>query len=155
MTYEISERQVDETPVLSIRERVPTEGIQRSIGTFLREVWQVIEAAGHHPAGPPFTRYHEIGDGEVLLEAGLPVPAELEGEGRVETEKLPGGEAIATDHYGPYEELPAAAEALAAWAEEHGRTRAGPNWEIYRTDPGDEEDPADWHTEVFMPLEPR
>jgi effector-binding domain-containing protein len=154
MSYEVTERRLDAKPVLSIRGRVPVEDIQSAIGEFLREVWRTIEAAGEHPAGPPFTRYHEIGEAEVLLEAGMPVPTALDGEGRVEAGELPGGEAISTDHYGPYEDLPSAGDALAAWAEEHGRRPAGPNWEVYRTDPGDEEDPADWHTEVFMPLEP-
>ena len=47
-----------------------------------------------------------------------------------------------------------ASEALDRWCAEHGRRAAGPNWEVYWTDPGREPDPAKWRTEVLKPLEP-
>lgn len=154
MAYDIEVRQLEEQPVLSIRQSVPMDGIQDAIGEFLQAVWSRVKAAGQIPAGPPFTRYHAVEDAGVVLEAGLPVSGDLEGEGRIEARVLPGGEAAATDHYGPYEGLPDAGEALEAWARQHDRTPAGPRWEVYWTDPGEVEDPQEWRTEVIMPLEP-
>lgn len=155
MSYEIRTRRLDPQPVLSIRGPVDPDGIEEAVGEFLGEVWKKLEADGREPAGPPFTRYHQIGESELVLEAGFPVSEEAAGEGRIESGELPGGEAISTDHIGPYEELPAAGEALEAWARERGRSAAGPRWEVYWTDPGEVEDPEQWRTEVFMPLQPR
>jgi hypothetical protein len=39
-----------------------------------------------------------------------------------------------TMHIGPYEQLPAAGVALDTWVRQHGRTAAGPNWEVYWTE---------------------
>lgn len=152
MAYQVTVWELDDQPVLGIREWVPVEGISSAIGEFLPEVWKHIESEGKTPAGPPFTRYHAIEESRVLLEAGLPVPEEMQGRGRIEAGVLPGGEAVATDHFGPYEDLPAAGEALDTWIEQHDREAAGPCWEVYWTDPGSEPDPQKWRTEVLRPL---
>ncbi len=80
--------------------------------------------------------------------------APTEGDGRVEPGELPGGEVAATDHWGAYEDLPAAGAALGAWAARHRRRAAGPWWEVYWTDPTEVDDPDEVHTEVLMPLRP-
>ncbi len=115
-----------------------------------------LEKQGVKPTGPPFTRYHSTSDIQNLeLEAGFTVSAPLAGEGRVVPGLLPGGDVIATDHFGRYEDLPNAGAALDAWLGAHRRTAAGPNWEYYWTDPGAEPDPAKWRTEVLKPLSPQ
>jgi effector-binding domain-containing protein len=152
MNYECKLKQVEPQPVLSIRGHIPEEAIAATIGEYLGEVWQYVEANGGKFAGPPYTRYHSITDKGVELEAGLPVSEALAGRGRVQAGTLPGGEVVSTMHVGPYEQLPVAGAALAAWAVEHRRVAAGPNWEIYWTDPGEVKDPAGWKTEVIMPL---
>jgi effector-binding domain-containing protein len=152
MNYECTRKQVEPQPVMSIRGNTRFQAISATIGEYLGEVWQYVEANGGQFVGPPFTRYHQITDSEIDLEAGLPVASALAGQGRVQAGKLPGGEVVSTMHIGPYEELPAAGAALTTWAATHGREAAGPNWEIYWTDPGEVKDPAAWKTEVIMPL---
>ena len=154
MAYEIKLKTGRRQPTLSVREVIPMEAIPRKIGEFLGAVGAHLRAHGGRMAGPPFTRYHGISEDSVELEAGAPVDPELPGEGRVRPGHTPAGEVATTVHVGPYEGLPEAGAALLAWCESHGRQPAGPNWEFYVTDPGDQKDPTRWRTEVQTPLEP-
>jgi effector-binding domain-containing protein len=42
--------------------------------------------------------------------------------------------------------------ALMTWLEENGKAQAGPIWEVYWTDPGQEPDPSRWKTELILPI---
>jgi hypothetical protein len=45
-----------------------------------------------------------------------------------------------------------ASDALSAWLAANGRKAAGPNWEVYWTDPGTDPGTPHWKTEVLKPL---
>ncbi len=152
MEYRCTIRELKPQLVMSIRGKTTTAAIAATIGEYLREVWQYVEAIGGNFAGPPFTRYHKISGDDVELEAGLPVSETLPAAERVQAGELPGGEAVVTMHFGPYEQLPAAGEALNAWLKQNGRAAAGPNWEVYWTDPSKVKNPKEWKTEVIKPL---
>jgi effector-binding domain-containing protein len=152
MEYQVSHEQLDPQPVMSVRGEVRFEDIPRAIGDYLAEVVAHVEAAGGVMVGPPFTRYHEINFEDVLLEAGLPVAAPLAPAGRVEAAELPGGDAAATLHVGPYERLPEAGAALREWAEAHGWAVSGAGWEVYVNDPGEVSGPEEYQTRLFVPL---
>jgi effector-binding domain-containing protein len=77
----------------------------------------------------------------------------LPGEGRIISGTLPGGPVATTVHLGPYDKLPDAHDALHIWLEEHHKHSAGPQWELYWTDPGLEPDPNKWKTELMWPIE--
>jgi effector-binding domain-containing protein len=155
MAYECSIRQVAAQPAMSVRGAATVADLSRTIGEFLTEVWSHVQNHGGMLAGPPFTRYHMV-DGERLdLEAGLPVAAPIPTGGRVRPSELPGGEVAVTTHVGPYDGLVIAGAALATWTAAQHREAAGPNWEVYVTDPGAEPDPARWRTDIFKPLAPK
>ncbi len=156
MRYMCQLKRIDPQPMLSIRGTTSIADLPKTMGTFLTEVWTYIEKHGGQPAGPPFTRYHSTENIEALdLEAGLPVRRAIKGAGRITAGSLPGGEVIVTDHIGTYETLPKAGQALAKWCDLHGRTPAGPNWEVYWTGPGAGKDPSKVRTEVIKPLAPQ
>lgn len=151
--YEIERRTVEPQPVLSVRGPTTPDDVPSAIAERTRAVWQHMQGIGVQPAGPPFTRYHEVGDdGEVDLEVGFPVPEALEGGGEVEAGRLPGGEVIVTVHHGPYDGLVRAGAALDRWLEENGREARGPNWEVYRVNAGTVDDPSEYETDVFKPI---
>ncbi len=152
MSYQTGVRKVAPQPVVSLREKVGFAELSSKLGEFVGEAAAYLQRQGVAPAGPPFSRYHGLHGDKVDLEAGLPVPRALPGEGRVKAGELPGGEVVATTHVGSYEGLPQAGAALDAWASAHGREPAGPNWEIYHVAPGHNADPASWKTEVIKPL---
>jgi AraC family transcriptional regulator len=154
MEYECQLRRLDPQPVMSIRGMTTRAELSATVGEFCHAVWRYVEQAGGEFAGPPFTRFHAAEGDALDVEAGLPVKAPLPAHGRIVPGELPGGEAAVTVHVGPYEELPRAGEALEAWARGQGREAAGPNWEVYRTDPGQVPDPRQWRTEVIKPLLP-
>lgn len=155
MSYECTVKKLSPQPVMSVRGRTTTTNIASSIGEYLGEVGKYVRGAGGQFTGMPFTRIHgETADAEVDLEAGMPVVAPLPGEGRVLAGELPGGDAVVTAHLGPYDRLPAARSALDAWIAQHGRTAAGPGWEVYCNDPGEVKNPEEWKTELFRPLNP-
>jgi effector-binding domain-containing protein len=154
MPYQCKVREIQAQPVLSIRGRASAKTLSATIGEYLRDVGRYVNGAGGKVAGPVFTRYHQRADDEVELEAGVPVDKALPGDQRVQASELPGGLAVATIHLGPYDQLPAASEALASWVTQNGREPAGPPWEFYLNDPTVTE-PAEWKTEVLQPLMPQ
>jgi effector-binding domain-containing protein len=154
MPYPCNVRELQAQPVLSIRGRTSAATLSATIGEYLKEVGRYVNGAGGKVAGPVFTRYHKRAGDDIELEAGVPVDKALPGDQRVHAGELPGGLAVATIHLGPYDQLPAASEALASWVTQNGREPAGPPWEFYLNDPSVTA-PAEWKTEVLQPLMPQ
>ena len=75
-------------------------------------------------AGPPFLRYHALGQGsEVDVEAGVPLAtAELTARARADMRPgtVPGGRYAVAVHHGPPSGLPEATRRLLRWAEDEG-----------------------------------
>jgi effector-binding domain-containing protein len=150
--YDYTIRTLAPQPVMSIRGWTTAAELSQAIGQRLPAVWRYVREVGGMIAGPPFTRYHAVEGDRVDLEAGLPVRSALPPKGEIKPRELPGGEAAVVTHVGPYEGLPATGAALAKWVAARGRTAAGPNWELYVTDPGAEPNPEKWRTEIVKPL---
>jgi AraC family transcriptional regulator len=102
-------------------------------------------------AGPPFTRYLELGRGTATIEAGFAVAVAAKGEGDILGSELPAGDAAVAIHAGPYERLVETHAIVATWLDAQKLT-AGAPWEIYVTDPGETPDPKDWRTDVVYPI---
>jgi len=127
------------------------------------EVFGWLAARGLAPAGAPFFRYNVIDmERQLEVEAGVPVPAVVDGDGQVISGTLPAGRYATVIHAGPYGGLVPAVAALLEWAAEQGlrwdMTAAddGEHWgsrlEIYLTDPGQQVDPTKWETELAFRL---
>jgi RNA polymerase sigma-70 factor, ECF subfamily len=123
--------------------------------------WLASRGAG--PSGPPFLRYNVIDmERELQLEAGFPVAAPLEGDGRVQAGVLPGGRYATATHVGPYDQLVPAVRDLLEWADREGLTwdkqgtpdgeRWGCRLEVYPVNPAEQPDPAKWETELVFRL---
>ena len=77
------------------------------------------------------------------------VPPESKGD---HVEILPATQALSLYHHGAYEELPAVARQLLAYAQEHSLTPAGTIRRIYLEGPPQHKDPAKFITQVALPL---
>jgi effector-binding domain-containing protein len=125
------------------------------IGPWLGKVYGAVagllsvQQAG--PAGPPFARYHMLGDGRFEVEAGFPASRPVEGSGDVQPSELPGGQVAVTVHTGPYGQMEPGYQALASWVTDHGGEAIGGAWEVYFSDPSTQPDPATWRTEIIQP----
>ena len=149
---DVEEKRFEAQPAVVIR----TAARQQDMGPAMSELFPAILAfvleSPAEPAGPPFCRYLSMGGEEWEFECGMTVTEPVAGEGRVEATELPGGDVVTTMHVGPYETLGQSWGALEGWMQENGRGPGGAAWEVYWTDPGEVPDPAEWRTELVMPL---
>lgn len=152
MNYEISKKQIEETPFLYMRRQVKPEEISDALAGIFGPVFQFATANGIPFAGPPTTRYVSFGPGLVTIEAGMPVAGAPEGEGEILLGTLVGGTVASTVHKGPYDSLSLGYEAIQKWMMENNEESGGAPWEVYITDPGEVPDPAEWLTEIIHPL---
>ena len=61
-------------PVLSIRANVRVAQLTQAQGESLQALWSFMERRGVTPAGPPYVRYHTLGQTEADLEIGIRSP---------------------------------------------------------------------------------
>ncbi len=151
MPYEIQVRRLVRTPVITIRVEAPAQAIGPTMAEAFGALFAYAESRGVHPIGV-FGRYHSTSGENVVMDAGVPLPQPLPGEGRIEAGELPEGDAAVTLHVGPYDAIEPAYDAIRAWIEAHGRRASGVPWESYLTDPETVPDPAEWRTEVVWPI---
>jgi DNA-binding transcriptional MerR regulator len=72
--------------------------------------------------------------------------------GGFEVVDLPAQKVAWTTHYGGFETIGGATEALGTWIVEHDRKRVGPLFNVYVVGPGRESDPTKWVTQVNVPI---
>jgi AraC family transcriptional regulator len=154
MTYDITRKTLQPTPVLYQSRRVAHGKIAETLGEILPAVFGHAMKNQIPLAGPPLCRYVDWSPALVTLEAGLPVGDGAEPGDGVSLGELSGGEAAVTVHTGPYESLHDAHAAVERWLADNELEPAGDPWESYLTDPGEVPDPADWKTEIVWPCKP-
>ena len=152
MSYEVSKKTLEEVPFLFARREIAPEGIAEALGEMFGAVYGHATAAGIAFAGPPTARYPKYGPGLITIEAGMPIAGTAEATEGIMVGALHGGPVAATVHKGPYDTLSEAHQALEKWANENGEEAMGAAWEVYVTDPGEVPNPADWLTEINLPL---
>jgi effector-binding domain-containing protein len=152
MGYDIEIKDVAAQPMLAVRTRTRPAELPRVFRELINEVWRYGERIGVTPSGPSFGIFHEYGEEAVEVEAGFPVPAGTEGEGRVRAGEFPGGKVATTRHIGPYTKLGDAHQAMDEWIHAQGHDHGQPPREIYWTGPGDDPDSSKWQTEVQYPI---
>jgi effector-binding domain-containing protein len=154
MAEPIETKAVQPQPVVSVRRTVAARDVTSLMDQAFPQIWGFLQKQGIQPLSPPFSRYHHYGTDTLDLEVGLPVttPISLPEETDMANSELPGGTVATTWHVGPYETLPQTYLALEAWIKKEGREIAGPPWEIYWTDPGQEPDSSKWRTQLLWPI---
>ncbi len=152
--YEFKIETIKAQPAMTTRFQVELD--PKKIGAKYAEafgaVFGYVASNGGQVAGAPFGRYHDSKDGKLDIEAGAPVAKVIQGSDTIKASELPGGTVITTIHYGPYEKLGEAHEAMYKWAAENGHKPTGGLWEYYLTDPTLEKDQSKWQTKVQLPV---
>jgi effector-binding domain-containing protein len=151
VAYEVRTGPAEPRGLAAVRVETTQQRLGADIISLLDLVWPALREqsvrTGHnvvvyHPGG---------GDGTFTIEAGVEALTAFEDRGRVRHVSTPSGEVATTAHYGEYSEMGPAYAALEQWCRDHGRERAGVNWEVY----GDwDDDPAKRRTDVYFLLEP-
>lgn len=132
-----------------------TSGLE-SIGPLVQEafaeLYACISEARSSPTGPPFLIASEPVGGAMEIEVGAPcrpVPAPASGLHRGQLEA---GRAAVAVHRGPYEEIGPVYARLLTWVTDHGYEPAGRPREVYLNGPGEAASPADYMTQLIVPI---
>jgi effector-binding domain-containing protein len=152
--YEFKVETLKVQPTVTIRFKVAPESakITAKYGEVFTAIFTHVISNGGEPMGMPFGRYHGVSEEALDIEAGVRVTKAIKGKGDIKASELPAGKVATTTHYGPYEKLGIAHEALSKWAADNGYEPTGGIWETYVTDPGQEQDQSKWQTELCLPI---
>jgi len=154
MDYVIATRELAPQSICSIRDRHAASDLPGFLSGAFGELFGRLELLGVPPAGHPFVIYHAFGPVDIDAEVCVPTAAAVSATGRIQSRELPAMTVARTLHVGPYEELGAAYRALTEWINHHGLESAGPVQERYLNGPGDRVTPAEYRTEIEIPIVP-
>jgi effector-binding domain-containing protein len=151
MSYEISKQQEPDRHLVVKRFTATPDRIGPLVSEAFGVVYEFVGRHGLRPIGAPVACYLMGPGDEFEVLAGCALESPIEPEGALEPYLLHGCTTLATEHVGPYDELPKAYEALEAHAratgEELDRTVM---WEQYLTGP--EVPPEKMRTIIHWPL---
>jgi effector-binding domain-containing protein len=128
MEYDVRLEENSSRPLVVVRRRAALEELAKVIPEACGTVWNVVRAEKIPGAGRHVALYW---DDEFNLEVGVELATPFAGHGEVVGSATPAGAVATAVHFGPYNQLPEAHQAIRRWCVNHGYTLAGPNWEIY------------------------
>src|SRR4029077_1457682 len=125
MEYEVRLEQLSSRPLAVVRRRASLQELAKVVPDACGLVWGVVRAQKIAGAGRHVAVYW---DDVINLEVGVELDAPFTGYGEVVGSATPAGTVATTVHFGPYNRLPEAHQAIRQWCANHGYTMAGPNW---------------------------
>jgi effector-binding domain-containing protein len=128
MEYDIRVERLGSRPLAVVRRRATLPALAKVIPDACGLVWKVVRTQKIPGAGRHVALYW---DDEFNLEVGVELEAPFAGHGEVVGSATPAGTVATAVHFGPYNQLPVAHQAIRRWCADHGYALAGPNWEIY------------------------
>jgi effector-binding domain-containing protein len=142
-------QQLGSIPVAVIRRQARAPELARLVPECCGLVWKAVRAqnvkAGRHVA--------IYWDGSIRLEVGVELHGSFVESGGVVCSATPAGSVASATHFGPYQGLAAAHDAIRTWCRENNRQLAGPSWEIYGHWQSEwNDDPSRIRTDVFYLL---
>lgn len=156
MPYEVAVREIPARHVAVLRRRVTADGVGPAVAEGFATIAAAVGRSGAGFAGPPTLVMTELvdadGGGEGEVELAFPTAAPFHGLGDVVGEERPAELAASTVHRGPYEEIGPAYTAVEQWVTEHGHAATGATREVYLNGPQEAPTPADYLTEVQVPI---
>lgn len=128
MEYDVRLEQLTSHPLAVVRRRATLPELGKVIPDACGLVWNVVRAQKVTGAGRHVAIYW---DDVFNLEVGVELEAPFAGHDEVVGSATPGGTVATAVHFGPYNRLGEAHQAIRQWCADHGHTLAGPCWEIY------------------------
>jgi effector-binding domain-containing protein len=145
MTYTVETRQVGSQPLAVVRRRAGLPELSTVVPDACGVVWNAVKflqiKAGRHVA--------IYWDGAINLEVGVEIDESFSGAGDVLHSATPAGRVVTTAHFGPYDRLGDAHQAIRDWAAQNQHAIDGPNWEVYGHW---NDDPSQLRTDIFYLL---
>lgn len=139
-------------PLAVVRRTAKPAELSKIVPACCGLVWNVVKSQNIQSAGRMVSVYL---DGEMNLEIGVELPSPFGGFGEVVGSSLPAGAVATAAHFGPYDRLGAAHQAVRDWCAANGHELAGPSWELYgHWLPAWNSDPSLIRTDVYWLLKP-
>ena len=152
MPHAVEVQELPAVPLAVVRRQVQRSELAQVVPECCGLVWQAVKAQ-KAPAGRHVAVYL---DASIRLEVGVELQGPFLDDGEVIGSATPEGTVATVTHFGPYDGLGAAHDAIRRWSESSGRRLAGPSWEIYgHWRPAWDADPSQIRTDVCYLLEPR
>jgi effector-binding domain-containing protein len=148
---EVQVAHVGSTPLAVLRRQVRASELSTVVPEGCGVVWSFVRArqlrAGRHVA--------VYWDCTIRLEVGVELIDSFQDGGDVVRSATPAGRAASVVHFGPYNQLGMAHQAIRDWCSAHNLQLAGPNWEVYGHWLNEwNSDPSQIRTDVFYQLVP-
>ncbi len=131
-----------------------TQNISTKMGQNFAAIMQFMGTQGVKQSGMPLTVYNEMAE-TVIMSNGIPVIERIKipVDSDVSLGYIPNIRVLKTTLKGNYTYLPKAWEATMKHLAENGIKQSEHKpFEIYTTDPGNYPNPADWITEIYVPV---
>jgi effector-binding domain-containing protein len=126
-TYDVHVSQQRSVPVAVVRRVARPAEFSRLVPEYCGVVWEFVRAR-QLKAGRNVAIYW---DSSVRLEVGVELDGEFPESDTVVRSATPAGLVASVVHFGPYQQLGAAHDAVHRWSAQHGNRLAGPRWEVY------------------------
>lgn len=136
----------------AIRLHVPSNEIRKHMGEGLAELRKALADQGITPTGPWFTHHFKVPDSMFDFEICLPVDAQVAPQGRVQPGEMRATRVVRTTYNGNYDGLGAGWGEFMGWVKGQNLAMAGDFWEVYAVNPEDTSNPAEWRTQLNVPL---
>ena len=152
MDHDIVLKDLPGITIASIRDKISAYG---DVGMLYRELFPILGKAFVRFAGPPLSIYHdpEYKASNVDVEAGVPVQGKPKEKGRIKVRELEPVKAACIVHKGPFDSIGSVYESLMKWIEANGYRISGLAREVYIKSMGQTKNPADYVTEIQIPVE--
>jgi effector-binding domain-containing protein len=153
MSYAVRIERVVAGPIAVVRRRVAPVQLSKVVPELCGLVWKIIKAAQVKDAGRHVAVYRGAGAGQLDIEVGVEVGSAFAGRDEIVGSATPAGDVATVTHFGPYNRLGEAHQAIQQWCAAQGRTPTGTNWEIYGHWVDEwNKDPSKIRTDVFWLL---
>jgi effector-binding domain-containing protein len=152
MDQDIVLKDLPKITIASIRDKIPAYG---EVGKLYGELFPTLGRAFVRFAGPPFSIYHdpEYRESDIDVEAAVPVKGKPKERGRIKVRELEPVKAACMVHKGSFESIAPVYQALMKWIDVNGYRISGPPREVHIKSVGQVKNPADYITEVQVPVE--
>lgn len=135
-----------------------SQNISQMMGKQFGEIMQFMIPNNIQPTGMPFTIYlNDMAKQEnnVIMSQAMPIATKIEtpADSNIICDYMPRTKVLKTILKGNYTNLSKAWETTMKYIEDNNLVRSEIHpFEVYTNDPGDFPNPADWITEIFIPL---
>lgn len=128
MKYEVRLEASTGSPIATVHRQATRPQLGAVIQAACGVVWNALRTLQTTGVGRHVAVYW---DDVLNVDVGVEVAAPFAGEGEVVGGALPQGVTAAATHFGPYDQLGGAHQAIQAWCAANDRRLAGPSWELY------------------------